>query len=236
MAFGLVAYNNSNKLTLSTDGILYGYAGQATYVSTTSAGTSVSEALAGYMTYTFSWSGRIIVVLPLKTGYYTGLVDLTQSGGVWTIKIQNGNSFDSLGFLVNTTTEVYIFKEPSTPSGYGMALFNSSGQCCADLTIRPLTYKGTANFSSSSTSATRPGGVTSPAVMAMPPGDGKGTTTFNGVRWDIRLYDYYWTVDSSNVYRAAVLKERYQDDGAAITAYDDLPSTSPFIIDVNGLP
>lgn len=142
MSYGLRLYNDSDdELTFSDSSLVYTYRGAATYQYTVSPGTDSVFSQCGYSVYTFSWDGPIIVGVGIDQ-WATSVIDITRSGTTHTIKVMKGNgSFNSLGFEVQVIAQIYVFGVSIDQTGYGISLFDSSGNAMSVLTSAPFTYQ-----------------------------------------------------------------------------------------------
>lgn len=220
MTYGLTCLNDSGELTIAADGYLFGYLGKATYVSTTPPGTSTSDSFAGFSTYTFSWGAPIVVSVGLVANQPTHVMEFSNSGSTWTIRVFHGNnSSNSLGFDVQaTSTDVYVFGLPTTLPAYGMAFYDGSGNLVGDLSRQPLLFKQRVTMGAGVTTMTMTG-YTKPAVLGYAEMD-KTTSVLSGVTHQNRLFGgtWYWNTSTGKLERNYFQNEYFQDDaGIAIT-------------------
>lgn len=203
-------------MTLSSDGYLFGYIGKATWVSTTQPGTSTVNSNGGFSTYTITWPGDIIVAVAVSgfSGSGTYLRSQSQSGSTWTITVFNTTtSTGSLGFATQVATDVYVWGVPTTPSTYGLALYDSAGNLTGDLSRTPLIFKDRVSFSSSDTSKTT-SSYTKPAIIGSARMLQQTATNIGGsVPWRNLTYEGVWQWDSGTLYRSFAQTRYNRDDG-----------------------
>ena len=239
MAFGLSTSNNSNELTLSSDGLLFGYIGRATFQSLVANETTTADAFSGYSIYTITWPTDIVVAIGLDVG--AGRVAFrsqTQSGSTWTITVyRTGNTLDGLGFYDQAAANVYVWGLPTTVSGFGMAIYNAAGVLTGDLTRRPLVAAARIAMPSTVTSIPMPA-VSVPAMI----GDA-GRSQNQSVRpgasfWINRRRHGAWQWDTSPVppqlVRTTFQREYSQEDGG-IPVTNVVIDTNALLIEAAGL-
>lgn len=149
MSYGITLYNDANQLTLSDQGITFGYIGKATFNYITQPtiapfpGTPTRLDLnAGLSSYSITWAAEILPVVPIKSNGGTRVHSYTRSGDTWTILVHKASgTYDSNGLSIEEPTEVYVFGYPiSRQSDWGIAIYNDSGILTSDLSRRPLTF------------------------------------------------------------------------------------------------
>lgn len=236
MAYGLACYNGSDQLTLSSDSFTYGYIGKAAHSVTVSPGTDPVIAYNGYSEYTITWAADIIVALPVLTDALTALISVSQAGSVWTVRVFcSGGSVDSFGFDSQRTTEVFVFGRPTAVSGYGLALYDASGQLTGDLSRRPLAVSEFKEFGS--TDVLRPlTGYTKPAIIGGDTTETQESTGPSGGVWIHKRSEGGWRWDSGGTQlgRGTYQTERLQEDiplANTITRY----AVDAIIIEASGL-
>lgn len=243
MGYGLTVFNEGGGMTLSSDGLIYGYIGRATYQSIVQppgplSGTIgwPSEGDCGYSVYTIDWPGPIIVALPVKTNGSTALLDMFQSGSTWTIHVHKGNgSTNAIGFDLQEATEVYVFGRPTTVSGFGLALYNAAGQLTGDLSRKPLTFDRFVSMAGGVTFVAF-SGLTVPAVV----GDAiwfESTSepyddTFNDNY--MRRGAWRWNSTLGRLTRTLYLWF-YRRSEDVLGASNVIPATSAILLEANGL-
>jgi hypothetical protein len=213
MTYGLNIEAGLGGLTISSDGITYGYIGRATNTGVSQSGGTTNNRSIGQSSYTINWAGDIVVALPIKANKTTALVNITQSGEVWTITCHAGTgTFDSFGFENQEATEVYVFGAPVSVSGFGLALYNASGGLCADLSRQPMTVRGVSSHAANVYDWLLPSGMTTPAVVGTPE-DYETTSARDGAFWINRFYSYGWTLFGGNLRRVPNAIRRLREDG-----------------------
>lgn len=234
MGYGLFIKNPAGELVIGTEGITYGYLGQATFVSTTAPGTTANSSM-GYSTYTFAFAGNILVALPLNTTGTCALLGMGQSAGVWTISVhQSDGTTNSAGFDNETApAAVYVFGAPeSTPSGWGMNLFDAAGTICARLDRQPPAIRGRVQMSSSVASMAMPT-VTTPAIIGGT-ADRSTSGIAAGVNWDNHYYARGWKLSGSTLVRQIYQTERALE-GASAGSTNFINPVNAILIEADGL-
>lgn len=216
MSYGLQCVNGSNELTLSSDGFIYGYLGKATWQSTTQPGTGTVHSSNGSSTYTITWAGDIIVAVAVPFLGYACLLSMTQSGSTWTIKaFCSAGASNSLGFDTQITADVYVWGRPTSTSGWGLAIYDASGNLTGDLSRPPLSFKERVSFTSSSSSDTQT--ITSYSKLAVIGSPRLSQFTSSNVGgstpWLNREWMGAWTWASGQLGRSFVLSQYTRDDG-----------------------
>lgn len=235
MSFGLKTYNNSNELTISSDGLVYGYIGQASLSSVAQAtGNSIVKTF-GRSTYTITWAGDIIVALPVKTNGTTALISMSQAGSTWTITVHKGNgTLDANGFDIQEATQVYVFGRPTAVSGFGLALYNAAGNLSADLTRQPLTYKARLSIAANGIDWTPPT-TTTPAIIGSP-SDRNITSVSEAPFFINRFQARGWQKNNSTgKIERNIFQQRWLKEDGAETAVDIIRSIDAILIEANGL-
>jgi hypothetical protein len=150
------------------------------------------------------------------------------------------NSADSNGSPIAADTTVYVFGVPLlTPTDFGLALWDASGNLTADFTRLPLVFRGVTSMAADVLSATMPSGMTTPAAFTWPEGS-KSTGTFIGsgpLPWDIRIYKkgWYLGVGDGTIQRVNMQAQYYKDDGSFGFGDNSDPAISHYLTDVDGL-
>lgn len=128
MTYGFVANSNNGQLLISSDYPVYSYLGAATQ------GASVTNRNLTSRTYSIPYnsSSPPVVFIQLDVGDYASVQQFTQSGSNWT--------FTVAGNIRNTTSKIrcYGLAQNRTSTGYGLQVFNSSGQVMFDSSQNPL--------------------------------------------------------------------------------------------------
>lgn len=235
--YGMTVVNGSNELTISSEGITYGYIGKATLSSTAQASGNTTVKNKGSSFYTINWAGDIVVALPVKTNGVTALLNVSQSGSTWTIQVFKGNgSYDAQGFDVQEATDVYVFGAPVTVTGYGMALYNSAGVLSADFTRRPMLYKGRFNIAANTTSYIPLVTMSSVAIVGMPFDRNITNSNSPAPKYTNRLQSRGWQL---NVTNGNLERNIYQDlwtiDDGPNAAVDFIRPINGFFVDITGL-
>lgn len=236
MGYGMTARNTSGELTFSSDGMVFGYIGKATNTAVAQAGTSGVDDFAGYSTYTITWAGAIIVVLPLEINKPVALRSVSQSGSTWTITVHHGTgSLDAQGFNVESAVDVFVFGAPTSVSGWGAAIRNSAGTLTGDLSRRPLFFNQLIDFTSGQITATI-GSYTKPAFIGYEPSLIVTTQNVGGpTPWLNRIVSGGWTLGTSTrLDRASILSNRLKDDGP-LTPSTSRPAVGVVLIEADGL-
>lgn len=234
MGFGLVTYNSSGGLTLSSDGRTYGYIGRATWVSTSQPPTGLSIGENGHSTYTISWAGDIVVALPIKTNGGTALIGKSQAGSTWTITVHKGTgSLNSMGFDVEEATEVYVFGAPVSAPAYGLVLYNSASVLAADMTRRPLTFDKYLSFAASTSTAAF-SGLTTPAVIGIDPWEELTNLAFDATFYDNRTYHGAWKM-GAGVLQRTTFQTYFESSPDQQGASNVVPATNAILIEASGL-
>ena len=162
---------------------------------------------------------------------------MTNSGSTWTIRVWHSNlTTSTLGFEGQLSgAEVYVWGLPVSVSGYGAALYDSSGNLTADLLRRPLTFKARIAMAGGTTSVAM-SGVVKPVVIGTP-GLYKQTSAKSGTVWTNRIYNGAWRwVPASNLLeRDYVQREYFQDDGG-IPIITTAANVNALLVEGNGLP
>lgn len=235
MPFGLTIYNDSGGMTLSADGYVYGYLGQATLteiIQPPSGDVSLSEC--GYSTYQFTWPGDIVVALPVRPYGVTALLWQFRVGDTWTIAVHQSTSgaANNLGYVAQEATQVYVFGAPGVvPSDYGLALYSQTGQLTGDLSRRPLTFDRLLTFGANTTNAAF-SGLTTPCVIGADPRYELSNLPYDQDRFDNRLAlgGWRWNQSSGLLVRTLFQRtlERTTDQQGAQNA---VPATVAVLLD-----
>jgi len=234
MTYGLNIEAGLGGLTISSDGITYGYIGRATNTGVSQSGGTTNNRSIGQSSYTINWAGDIVVALPIKANKTTALVNITQSGEVWTIRCHAGTgTSDSFGFENQEATEVYVFGTPVSVSGFGLALYNASGGLCADLSRQPMTVRGVSTHAADALNWPLPGGMTTPAVVGMPQ-DYNWQATSDGSFWINRFRSYGWTLFEGQLRKQSYVTRRLREDGP-IASVTVITTTNAIVIEASGL-
>lgn len=230
MGFGLSQENGNSKLVLSTDGILLGYLGKATYISTTQTNGETN----GYSTYTFSHAGSIVPVLKLVTGLNTVTLSMSQAGSTWTITVYHGGTpVDAQGFQTQYQADVYVWGVPLSVSGFGMALYSSSGVLVGDISKRPLFVRQRINWNNTTVSETIAGGIVTPAVLGSPV-DWQRIRTGSGP-WTFHFDSGAWGRSATEIRRDWVQREYQPNEDTGNPTSTQRRAARGIIVDVNGL-
>lgn len=240
MGFGFRAFNTSpGWLTLSSDGATYGYIGKATYVSTTPAGTSHVWSFGGYSTFTINWPADIIVAVSVtKNTGGTRLESMQYSGGTWTIKVYSGlNTSSSIGFFdQDSSVEVFCWGRPVSVSGFGMAMYDSSGALSADLSRPPLVFNYSIAQGAGVTSSWIPA-YTKLAVIGMPDYMEQFTSYRPGAKWinARNLGAWLWNGSGGSSLDRVQRQVEYWEDDGGVTPSVDTGTCSALLIEASGL-
>lgn len=241
MAYGIQAFNDSGEFTFSSSGYLLTYLGKATFVSTTPAGTSSSDAFNGFSIFTFTYAGPIVVGIGLLgSGTSGSIVDrITNVGSTWTIRVYHSNSTgNSLGFPGQiTAADVYVWGLPLSVSGYGLALYDASGNLIGDLLKPMLRFKARVSFTGGSLSQSIPA-MTKPAVIGslLRRTQTRAANTPTAGKFTNRRFDAVWLWDPVGNFltKNSRMIEYFVDDGG-IPANDNIFDTNAIVIEANGL-
>lgn len=244
MGYGITALNNSNGLTFSSDGRVYGYLGQATYVQTVQPEGPMTGTLGwpslveypGYSDYTFNWPGPIVAAVPIKTNGSTAILGMSQTGSTWTIEVHKGTgATNAIGFDIQEPTQVYVFGLPTTVSGYGLAIYNSAGNLAGDLSRRPLTFDKFVSLPSGITTSSF-SGLTVPAVVGMPHWFNVISEPYDQTFNDNRVYNgaWKWSSTSGLLIRTLYLSS-FERSVNSYSYANDIPITSAIIMEASGL-
>lgn len=128
MSYGINIANDSGEIFFSTDWTAFHFVGKYT-ASTAVSGTS------GLLTFNVTCP-TIPLVFIENTGNYSCVVNITFNGGTsWTIYVSSAPS---------TSLNCYVFSSPNSAptSGYGMAIFDASGNTTFNSTQRVLKING----------------------------------------------------------------------------------------------
>lgn len=145
MTFGITCYNNNGELTISSEAQALCYLGKATQVSYSHYSGTSSSSQCGGSVYQFVSAGPVVAAIGLNssgqagavitgmfrhdaTTWYFNVVDLTTA-----TEGPTGTTYQ----VPNTASDIFVFGTPSSVSGYGMALYDSSGNLTVDLS-KPL--------------------------------------------------------------------------------------------------
>jgi hypothetical protein len=232
----LTFYNPNNELTFSADGITYSYVGQASATGIVQAGSDPIENYCGSSTYTISWAGDIVVVLPLKTNGPTVLVETTQSGSTWTITVMKGNgTLDALGFPVQEYTEVYVFGAPPSTATSQFMIYDVNGVLSGDLSRRPLLSKGILTLSADPLNHTwtPPSPISSPGIMGVP--YGYNTSSTQSGMWTNKTLAYAWILETSGAVTRTTYQTAWTKDEASIGNSVNLFPAAAIMTTVAGL-
>lgn len=210
-------YNPSGDLTFSDSGFIYSYIGLATATGIVQAGTDPIENYTGYSTYTITWAGDIVVVLPVKTNGATTIVDVSQSGTTWTITVMKSDgTTDSLGFSVQEYTEVYVFGTPSSTATSQFMIY-SNGVPSGDLSKQPFFCKGLLSLSNSTSDNTwtPPSTISSPGILGASACYRKSSAA-SGSRWINKEFGYAWLLNGDGSISRVQYLTSWNNDEATI--------------------
>jgi hypothetical protein len=245
MTYGIQCVNNSGELTLSSDGMMFGYIGKATLLSRSTWSGSTSTSQQGLLTYTINWPGPIMVAIGLKTSGSAGAAVQSVTPGTgttWHISIidatttTEGPDTTSRYYVPATASDVYCWGLPTSVSGYGVGLYTAAGTLSADLSRRPLMFASRIALADSVMTATVPA-LIKPAIMGQPnSAHNLSTNTHSGgTPWYMTGYTGVWGLTSStDLYRGDILTSAYHDDGGGIAHAYHGP-TNALLIEANGL-
>lgn len=226
-------FNASGELTLSADGITYGFIGRAALVSVGQAGGGSVTRGSGSSTYTITWAADIIVALPVKANGTTALVNTVRSGDTWTITVHKGSgAFDADGFDVQEATEVYVFGAPVPGTLSTFNLFDVNGVVCADLSRQPLTYKGIISMGAGVVSAAMPS-ASVPAIVGFPT-DRQVTSASAAPQFIVREYSRGWQLSGGTIQRNPYVTRWLRQDGGA-SPVDTIQPVNAILIEAAGL-
>jgi hypothetical protein len=230
-------YNTSDQLTLSADGLTYGYLGRASNASIVQPGTDPVLSKAGYSTYTIYWPGDILVVLPVKVNGPTALKDVSQSNGTWTITVFKAtNTGNSLGLENQEYTEVYVFGAPYPGVDSICMLYDGNGNPSGDLSRPPLTVKGILSLDGNPANTTwGASGIPSPGIIGSPLGGRATSNKFGTTQWNNRTYGYGWMLDGNGNIMRALINDTYSRDDGGISTYDYPLPVQAIVTSVAGL-
>lgn len=235
MATEFTFYNSGGELTLSADGITYGFIGRATLSTISQASSGPVSRSAGSSVYSIDWGADILVALPLKANGTTALIGAGKSGTTWTITVHKGNgTFNVDGFDVQEATEVYVFGAPVAGTLSILNLFDVNGVVCADLSRQPLTYKGIVSMGANVLNAAIPAAAVRAIVGS--PCDYKVTSVTSGASFINRIFGRGWQLNSSTgrIERNQVLLSWAKDDGAS-SPVDEINPIDAILIEAAGL-
>lgn len=240
MDYGLQTFNNSGGMTLSSDGLTYGYIGQATLQTVVQPPGPMSGSVGwpsvaehGHSEYTIDWPGEIIVALPVKANGPTALIFQLQSGSTWTIRVFKSTGVqNAIGFAMQESTEVHVFGMPVSLPSHGFALYNTSGQPTADLSRRPLTFDRHVTFATGVGAASF-SGMTEPAVIGLDQRYEHTSVPFDATFNDNRIAYGAWRWDTTNnlLVRNTFLSD-FSRSVDAIGAASAVPATSAILLDL----
>lgn len=158
MTYGLKIINPSGELVMSSDakglyclgkGTLQGSVVQPSGNAT----GSHPGRTAGYSVYRFSGHpGPLIFGVELVLNKTVGIRSVSNpSSNTWDVTVYCGDTPDAHGFETQYGLDVWAFGLPQTApaSGYGLAIYDASGNIAWDLTQLPLFAKGYISGSSS---------------------------------------------------------------------------------------
>lgn len=215
MTFLASVTNPGNELVFSGDGITYSYIGRASFVKVSQATTGTILKINGVSTYTITWPGDILVALPVKANGTTSLINATRAGSIWTILVHKGTgAIDANGFDIEEATEVYVFGAPGAVSGYGGWLYDADGNCVADLSRIPLTWRGRLAMATNVDTWSLPGAVGIPAIVGWPM-DRNVTSVRNPPFFINRYMARGWQLVGDDVVRYIYLERWVREDGGA---------------------
>jgi hypothetical protein len=237
MAYGMTIENDSDELVFSDSGYVYSFIGRAVLVGITQPGASATDAAAGHSTYTIDWPADITVALAVKRNGSTKVLNVTRAGNTWTITVFKSNgATNALGLHLQEATEVYVFgaAAPATEDRWGIFLFGGAEKLTADLSRRPMTFRGRVNVDAF-TNWAMPAGSYVPAMVGGPPGSSR-TATNEGGFYRIRESEVGWrlTSDGTAMYQDLYLTRYYRDDAPGDT-YTRRAQSLALLIDVTGL-
>lgn len=235
MSYGIRAVNGSDELVLDDEGYLPAYLGTATFVSTTAQDFNDG----GLSTYTIVSSTQIIPVIELSSTTQAAIVSYSQSGSTWTILVTAstvGAALDTRGFANQIVRTVHVYGLPSTPTGWGVALFDGAGVPRADLTRRPFAIARRVTFGTSAgLSSTFAAGIARPGIMGTLR-DFYATSTASGIRFDIRTYSSVLSMSgTTQLQRVQDQRLRTLED-AGSASVSILPAAFVLLCELAGLP
>ena len=232
------AYNDAGQLTLASDGFIFGYIGKATLSFVQQADTTGVDDFWGFSRYTITWAGRIIVALPLSLNKPRNLISASKSGSTWTIDVFSGTgALDAQGFGVQESCEVFVFGQPLSASGFGMAIYNEDGVLTGDFSRKPLFFDRILTFATDQISQSLTG-ITKPAFIGVETTWQRTTEPLSGggaTPWLNRNLFGTWMTESGNlISRFSALQNRFRDDGTWPT-FLLRPAVDVVLIEANGL-
>jgi len=174
-AFGIIVSNPGSEWVVTSETFLPAYLGRATYVSTTQAThAGAVTGAGGFSTYTFTFAGPIVPVLPLAPGYRGVIYSVVQAGSTWTIKVSYSDGTqhsdttqgDFTMYVQSAPPAVFVFGIPATPAGaYGLTIYTGAGQLAADLSRFPLMLAAHATLAIGSNSVSGLPSLTLPGLV-----------------------------------------------------------------------
>lgn len=235
MSYGITAINGSDELVLDDESFLPFYLGKATFGSTTA---PVFDA-GGFSTYTITSATQIIPVVELASGMQAAIIDYSQAGSTWTINVDAstvGSALDARGFAAQVAPVVHVYGLPTTPSGFGVGLFDSAGVTRVDLVRRPFAIARRVSFGTGAgLSSTFAAGVSRPGVMGTLR-DYYATSTISGPRFDIRTFASVISMSgTTQLRRAQDLRTRVLEDAGRANV-SILPAAFVLLCELAGLP
>ena len=242
MSFGLKTWNNGGGLTFSSDGKVYSYLGRATLSSVTQAPNdiNINEAYNGFSSYSFTHAGDILVALPLKTYGATALIGTQRVGNTWVIEVfSSTGAVNSMGFDIQEATTPFIFGEPLTATGFGLAIYNEAGQLTGDLTRRPLTFDRYVEFNANSGQSAIAAGIALPAILGIDTQIAQTNTPYEPLlmTYQNRLYFGGWRLSADGLaVQRVIWQHEFMRSTEQFTAYQTVPATAALVIETNGLP
>lgn len=224
--------NPGASLVFSSDGLMPGYLGKATYQST----TAPDGTFHGYSTYTFSYSGSIVPVLKLVSGRNTAFRGMSYSAGVWTITVYHGGTpVDANGFETQYVADVYVWGVPVSVSGFGLSIYDASGNLAGDLTKRPLIIGQKINWSNATFSEAVSASIVTPGIIGCT-NDWKREVLGSGPTWEVNFLSGVWTLSTGTLNRNFARIQHYptEDTNQGGTSIVWQPCRA-LLVDVNGL-
>lgn len=198
MSYGLLIENPSGQLVVSSDGLFPGYLGKATLVST----VQDDGATSGYSTFTFSHAAQIIPVLKLVDQRSTFLQNLSFASGVWTILVHHaGSPSGTEGFKTQYAPEVFVWGVPAAVSGWGMAIYDATGNPTGDLTKKPLIVAQQINWTSTDGPEALAAGITTPGIIGQM-ADWRRQSFPVGATWNVGYDSGAWFLNGTDIARS----------------------------------
>lgn len=231
MTYGISIVNGNNRLVLSSDGIVPGYIGKASLVSTVQHGLEDH----GYSTYTINHAGPIIPVIQLVENRTVFLRSMSQAGSTWTLTVYCGGSgaFSTNGFETQFAADIFVWGIPTSVSGYGAAIYNAAGDLVGDLLQRPLIPRQKISWDSTTVSEAISGGITTPGILGTLQ-DFQRVVSGGGPTWTWSFACGGWTMSSGTLTRVLPQTHRFVED-ASNSSSTVRRACRAILIDVAGL-